>query len=272
MKIRIVSAAIAVLILFGLFHFFHSWGIFAGCTIAVLACIREYSRVTLWATRPPLHLKLVFAALAFAVFLTVFFEPLGLGLGVLAIAAVSLISMSMMTIRTSEDLGPALGFQTAGVLGLAYVGIFPGLAARLLLLPNEEGAIWFAGLLGIVFAGDTAAYFAGMMFGKRKLLEAVSPKKTIEGSIGGMVGSGLAGAIMGALYHPGHPLAAMILMALLTGAFAQVGDLFESLLKRVADVKDSGTMMPGHGGILDRLDGVLFGAPIYYVLVRFLVA
>ncbi|MBL7687488.1 MAG: phosphatidate cytidylyltransferase, partial [Bdellovibrionaceae bacterium] len=95
--------------------------------------------------------------------------------------------------------------------------------------------------------------------------------KTVEGAIGGLFGSAIAGVVI-AQYLPQHTTSAtMIAAAVVTGGFAQIGDLHESLLKRVADVKDSGSIMPGHGGILDRLDGVLFAAPVYYSVVSFLI-
>ncbi|MEK7357644.1 MAG: phosphatidate cytidylyltransferase, partial [Bdellovibrionota bacterium] len=162
----------------------------------------------------------------------------------------------------------ALQLQTAGLMGFFYCGIFPGLTVHVLRM--ENGSTWLFGLLAIVFTGDTFAYLTGRFFGKRKLLEAVSPKKTVEGCLGGLGGSAVAGLVLGLFFLHDQPLWALVLTALVTGLFAQVGDLFESLLKRIADVKDSGAIMPGHGGILDRVDGVLFAAPIYYVLARFL--
>jgi phosphatidate cytidylyltransferase len=136
----------------------------------------------------------------------------------------------------------------------------------------ENGQIWFFGLLAMVFAGDTFAYFTGRNFGKNKLLEAVSPQKTIEGAIGGLVGSAVAGGALAYFFLPHIPIVSLMGVALVTGIFAQVGDLFESLLKRVAEVKDSGSIMPGHGGLLDRVDGVYFAAPVYFVLVQALLS
>jgi phosphatidate cytidylyltransferase len=134
------------------------------------------------------------------------------------------------------------------------------MAYRILEIPH--GKVWFLTMLLIVFAGDTFAYLTGMMWGNKKILPKISPKKTIVGSIGGLVGSGVAGALSGLYFLTHVPLWGLILVSLLTGIVAQLGDLFESMLKRVANRKDSGSLMPGHGGVLDRLDGVLFGTPI----------
>jgi phosphatidate cytidylyltransferase len=113
--------------------------------------------------------------------------------------------------------------------------------------------------------GDTGGYFAGRYLGKHKLYEAVSPKKTIEGSVGG-----LAGSVLGALcahfwYLPSISLAHAIPLSLVAGAFGQAGDLGESLIKRSTGVKDSGQIVPGHGGILDRVDALLLTSAVVFL-------
>jgi phosphatidate cytidylyltransferase len=123
----------------------------------------------------------------------------------------------------------------------------------------------------VAWLGDTGAYFAGHRYGKRKLLPTVSPAKTVEGAIGGLVGSMIgAGAFALLLLQPtGIPLAPLPAMILggLIGAGAQLGDLAESLLKREAGVKDSGTVFPGHGGVLDRFDAIFVALPLTYFLL-----
>ncbi len=264
---RVVSALIAVAVVIAATLFFKAQGLYVVCSLAVLGCVLEYSRLTLAKAKAPLHFQIAFMALAGAVYaLTVISSEL-LVL-ILTSSAVILFAMGITGVRRSLDLGHTFKLQSAAIVGLFYVGLFPGLAIALLGLPN--GLTYFFGLLGIVFTGDTFAYFFGRWLGKAKLLEAVSPNKTIAGSYGGLFGSALAGLILSAFFIPGASVVHMILIAIVSGAFAQVGDLFESLVKRLADVKDSGRIMPGHGGFLDRLDGVLFAAPVYYVLLRFL--
>lgn len=129
-----------------------------------------------------------------------------------------------------------------------------------------RGHLWLLLALMIVWAADTGAYFAGRRFGKRKLAPVISPNKTVEGMVGGV----LAGVLVAVLLAPlaGATAAQMplvALVALLTAVFSVFGDLFESLLKRQAGVKDSGTLLPGHGGILDRIDGVLAALPVFAV-------
>lgn len=268
MKIRAVSAVIAVILIALGYWFFRTKGLF-GIGIAVsLGCIYEYARLTFRPEQAPRSLRWSFVILCSALFLTTVFveKPVAS----IAQASIYFLTIVLFNVTARADLAPAVQLQGAGLMGFLYVGLFPALAIRLLRF--DHGDVWFFGLLAIVFSGDTLAYITGRFFGRRKLFESVSPKKTVEGAIGGLVGSGIAGVVI-AQYLPdeGGSLA-MVAAAAITGAFAQIGDLYESLLKRVADVKDSGSIMPGHGGILDRLDGVLFASPVYFSLVSFLVA
>jgi phosphatidate cytidylyltransferase len=147
---------------------------------------------------------------------------------------------------------------------MLYCVVLPSFAARTLFL--SHGVEWFYALLIIVFCGDTAAYFGGAVFGRTKLRPTLSPKKTIEGSISGAVGSIVSGLVFGRLFLPHVPTLTMVILAAAMAFVGQSGDLFASLVKRVAQVKDSGHIMPGHGGVLDRFDGVYFAAPILFAV------
>jgi phosphatidate cytidylyltransferase len=116
---------------------------------------------------------------------------------------------------------------------------------------------------------DTFAYLSGITLGKHKLFESVSPKKTIEGFIGGIVFSIIAGILLAKFYME-EPIIYWIIIALIVGFFGTLGDLIESKFKRVAGVKDSGNIMPGHGGFLDRLDSIIFVAPFIYLFYQIL--
>ena len=120
--------------------------------------------------------------------------------------------------------------------------------------------------LCLSWLSDTGGYFAGRFFGKHKLYEAVSPKKTIEGAIGGLLG-GVLGAVVGSVWYlKGQlPLTHAVPLALIATALGQAGDLSESLLKRSVGVKDSGGILPGHGGILDRVDAVMLTSSSVYL-------
>jgi len=148
------------------------------------------------------------------------------------------------------------------LFGVLYVA---GLGGYFLLIRNfgdGERLIFF--LLLIVWLGDIAAYYWGKHFGKKPLAPIVSPNKTIEGAIAGLAGSLLAGAIAGYWFLGHIAMVDCLLVSLLCGTIGQFGDLAESLLKRHAGIKNSGDVLPGHGGILDRIDSLLFAGPMFY--------
>jgi len=130
-----------------------------------------------------------------------------------------------------------------------------------LLGASEEARAWVFFLLLVIMAGDAGAYYFGRSFGSRKLYEKVSPKKTVEGSVGGFLCSVVLGCIYGALFIDGMSLAKILLLSAVLSLVGQCGDLFESMIKRMSGKKDSSRLLPGHGGVLDRLDSLLFAFP-----------
>lgn len=147
-------------------------------------------------------------------------------------------------------------------LGVLYIGAL--MACVVLLASGPMGNSGLLLLFAVVWLGDSAAYFGGKSLGRHKLYERVSPKKTLEGSFFGLLGSVGGAFIIDALF--GTPLSPflLVLVGVAGGVAEQMGDLCESILKRSAGVKDSGKLLPGHGGMLDRIDGLLFAAPIVY--------
>jgi phosphatidate cytidylyltransferase len=154
----------------------------------------------------------------------------------------------------------------SSILGLGFVGWL------LLFIPGtlelRQGKHWLLLLLVEKWAGDTAAYFAGKSLGRRKLYAFVSPNKTWEGAVAGLIGGVAAAAVYRACLIPQLDWGLTLLAGAALSVAGQVGDLCESLVKRAFDRKDSGAILPGHGGLLDRFDGVLFGLPVAYVLGR----
>lgn len=148
------------------------------------------------------------------------------------------------------------------LFGFIYISV--PLAHLAMLRTQPHGKQWVLLVLMVVMLNDTCAYFTGTFFGRRKLYPSVSPKKSIEGAIGGLVGSVLAAGLAHLTFAPWTPLLQLLLLGLVVGVVAELGDLFESLLKRSFGVKDSGTLIPGHGGILDRLDSLMFAFPLTY--------
>ncbi len=150
---------------------------------------------------------------------------------------------------------------------LVYVVMFMSFLPMIRKGPN--GVNWLILFLLINWVGDSAAYFVGRKYGKNKLYPIISPNKTIEGSLGGLLGSLLVALIYKLLLFKDLGILPAILTALIVGLFSQVGDLCESMIKRAYGIKDSGQILPGHGGILDRFDGVLFTMPIMYLCTQF---
>lgn len=151
-------------------------------------------------------------------------------------------------------------------MGFAYIGLLPSLATKLLML--YDGAYWLVICLGVVLSGDVVAYFVGRKFGKNKLIPAISPNKTWEGSFGGLAASIIIGVTLGYYLLPTANLITLGVSSVIAGILAQSGDFYESLIKRVAGEKDSGSLLPGHGGFLDRFDGFLFALPVFYYIAN----
>jgi phosphatidate cytidylyltransferase len=126
-------------------------------------------------------------------------------------------------------------------------------------------------LLFTIIASDTAQYYGGRLMGRRLLAPVISPKKTVEGALSGFVAGAVALPVLGQWWLPSLPAPALALVGVTLVAAGIVGDLFESLLKRSAGVKDASALIPGHGGVLDRLDSLLFAGPVFYVFLRYAV-
>lgn len=154
------------------------------------------------------------------------------------------------------------------LFGALYLGLLLGLLGSI--RNSGAGVVWLLFLLAVVWIGDTAALYAGRAWGRHRMAPRVSPKKTWEGAIASLVIAILLGAGFGAWFNvaPGHwPMVEMAVLGGVINVAAQIGDLVESLFKRGAQVKDSSSLLPGHGGVLDRIDALLFAAPVlwYYV-------
>lgn len=140
----------------------------------------------------------------------------------------------------------------------------------LTLIPMQNGLFApevIVGVFILVWSNDSFAYLIGKNFGKRKLMERISPKKTIEGFLGGLAGAVIAGIII-FKYLDFYPLWMWICMALIASVFGTIGDLIQSKFKRQAGVKDSGILMPGHGGLYDRLDSIIYSSPFIYAFLE----
>ena len=184
------------------------------------------------------------------------------------VLCLGLLLLSIVYLFRFKNLDEVVPHLSMTLFGLLYV---PFLLAHLSLLRNlEHGREWVFMALVVAMVGDSAAYFVGSAIGKRKLYPAISPNKSVEGAIGGLVGSVVGATIFKIIFLPQVDGWVILLMAACLSVLGQTGDLFESMLKRSFKVKDSGTIIPGHGGILDRLDSLLFVFPATYYFVFFI--
>jgi phosphatidate cytidylyltransferase len=176
-------------------------------------------------------------------------------------------AMAIMVIRllTKRDPHSSLYDIAAPVVGLIYI---PGFLSSQTQIRNI-GPEWIIFLYATVWASDSAAYYIGKGIGKKKLYQEMSPNKTVAGAVGSVAG-GAAGALMlKGLIVPQLTLPSAVLIGCLIGSISIAGDLVESMFKRDAGVKDSGVIIPGHGGILDKIDGTLFAGPLLYWVLTF---
>ena len=166
---------------------------------------------------------------------------------------------------TRRDSSQSLASIAVTLFGLLYIAWLFSFFVKLKFMP--QGALLVSFVVLVTKMGDVGAYFAGKIVGKHNLIPRISPHKTVEGTIGGLIFSVLT-AVLSKLYLPSFPMGHLVVLGLLLGILAQVGDLAESLLKRDCGVKDSGAILTGFGGILDLIDSLIFTAPIFYFYVE----
>jgi len=187
---------------------------------------------------------------------------------VLGLIVLNLLASALISLGKFKPNSYVSEIVTKQVMGVVYIPIF---IAHLVLIRNSaNGVTWMYFLLFIVFLGDTGAYYIGSYFGRHKLSPTISPNKTIEGSAGGIAANLGVGALFKFFFMPRLSWGLSLLFFLSVGIAGQVGDLFESKLKRNSNIKDSGSLLPGHGGILDRIDALLFAAPVAYIFKEYI--
>jgi phosphatidate cytidylyltransferase len=274
---RFLVAVVAVPILLVVLYYHRPEPTFAIMFAASLLAMREFFGMTLPAEDRKVALAI--GAVAAAGFfwldpLTLFFEYGGSRIsdrimfpsleGNGLVAAFAVIGPGLYYLFRFRDIPSVAGRFAATVAGIIYCGFLAMYLAKLKLIDPARGGDTVLLVLIVAWLADTGGYFAGRFLGKAKLYEAVSPKKTWAGAYGGIAGS-IVGVIALKLIHASWlEWFDVALIAIPGGILGQMGDLAESLIKRSVGVKDSGALLPGHGGILDRIDAVLFIAPYVY--------
>ncbi|MCC7417605.1 MAG: phosphatidate cytidylyltransferase [Acidobacteria bacterium] len=188
----------------------------------------------------------------------------GAPLDVVLMAA--LVGLGAVSLARWQGGRGAVAAAAAAVFPCLYLGLPIG---AMIGIRESRGPEALFLMMLTVFASDTAQYYAGRAVGRRPLAARISPKKTVEGAIGGFLAGAAVLAIVGAWWLPAAPAALRAALGAAIVALGIAGDLFESMLKRSAGVKDSSTLIPGHGGILDRVDALLFAAPVYYIVLKY---
>ena len=187
----------------------------------------------------------------------------GVALDVVLLSA--LVALGAVAVGVWRGGPDAVGSSAAALATPVYLGLPIG--ALVAIRESAGPAVLFLLMLTII-ASDIAQYYTGRTLGRRALAPRISPGKTVEGAVGGLVAAALVMAIVSRWWLPVIPTMFALVLGLAVGVLGIVGDLFESSLKRGAGLKDSSSLIPGHGGVLDRIDALLFAAPVYYIVVR----
>lgn len=187
-------------------------------------------------------------------------------IGMTSCLFLAFLLLVILTVAAYPKLENGLVFISRQGFGIFYIGFCSAHLILLYALPN--GVYWLLLLSAITVFSDSAAYYTGRMLGRTKLYPALSPGKTWEGAAGGVIGGALGGIVVAAIVFESANLLAVGFLSMILSVIGIIGDLIESLIKRVSGVKDSGRFLPGHGGLLDRCDSILLTAPaLYYVIL-----
>ncbi len=262
---RWITAIVVVPILIGVIGF-GSLALFSLLIFLVMLLgLEEYRRMTL-ATQGRARLRGVGLGAAALFTLAAYGGDFVLLLAGVVFVFLILFMLDLLRLRSGvRDLPPV----ALALMGIVYV---PLLLAHFILLRREpEGSLWIFLVLVVAFSGDTMGFYVGRTWGRRKLLPAVSPGKSVEGTLGVVAGSAVGSLVFAGLCFPLLSLFHAACIGCLGGILGQIGDLCESAIKRASSVKDSGALLPGHGGILDRLDSLAFLAPFVFYYQRLLV-
>ncbi len=260
---RLATAAVAIPLLLAIV--FVAPPAVLSCLILVLGLVAlaEYLGMALQRQRADQALGFGCGALVMMVAVWIV-EP---GLPLAAALTTAVAGLLAGIVLRPVDLKVGVANAALSVMGILYVTI---LAHFVWLRHLDGGPYWITFIIANGMSSDTGAYFAGKSFGRRKLMPRVSPGKTVEGAVGSLVTAAVAGAVCQKLLFPAEAVSTMVVLAILLAAVGQLGDLCESALKRAFDTKESGWIFPGHGGVLDRIDSLLFPVAIlYYYRVSF---
>lgn len=257
--LRILSALVMLPLLLAVVFLLPPWGTLAFALLVVAAGVWEYAALSSALGVPLPRAIAMGGAMAVCASFVVDDPPLAVITSAIVIATAGL---AVAGGRPTRDL---LAAVASSVFAAFWLGLPLG---TIVAIRQFGGAERLLPLIFTIVVSDSAQYYAGRAFGRRKLSPLISPKKSVEGAIGGVVLAVPAMIWSGSYFLPGVGPAWLALLGAAVAVLGMTGDLFESAIKRAADVKDSSTLIPGHGGVLDRLDSWFFAAPVYYAFLR----
>jgi phosphatidate cytidylyltransferase len=267
---RVLSGAVLIVIAIAVVWFAPSPVFFAFGELLLVLAFVEYARLAEACGLPipivPAGAATVLASVGVSSFSWLGDQIVSTAFLLDAVLMSGFVVLAAMSLATWRGDKAALGRAAAAVFPMLYLGLPIG--AMVSIRATRGNAAVFL-LMLTVMVSDTAQYYSGRAFGRRLLAPAISPKKTVEGAIGGFMFGAATLAVAGAWWLPDLPVALRAGLGLTIVALGIAGDLFESMLKRSAGVKDSSALIPGHGGVLDRIDALLFAAPVYYVVLKY---
>lgn len=269
---RVLSAAVLIALVVATMWYLPAWATLALAALIAALAARE---VAVLAAPVAGAIHATFVALAAAAITATFALRQGVqhvaseDALVAVLLAMIVFAGALLLVSTGSAAATPATFASAAVMlmGPIYVGLPLGAVAWVHMRFGPGALTWF---LAVIAISDSAQYYVGRWTGRRPLAPLISPGKTVEGALGGFVAAAIAGAVLQRYWLPEVAFGMAIGVAFFLAAAGMVGDLFESLLKRSVGIKDTATLIPGHGGALDRLDSYLFAAPLFYLFLRYL--
>lgn len=263
---RLISAAVLVpLVLFFLIYASHPFVVIAVCSVMLMSLYEYFELLS-----QKCELVFVRSSYLLSILLSLFTYLYGVS-GILLVFSISIFLLTLYAIIQSERVtSSSVAFLSLSycLFGILLIGL--GLSYLILLHSLVAGDKAIILLLAVVWIGDAAAMYSGKALGRRKMVPTISPAKTWEGAMSGLASGAIVAYVGGLILQLPIPTLYSLALGVMISAAAQVSDLAESLLKRYAGAKDSGTLIPGHGGLLDRIDSLFFASPLMFYLFQFL--
>jgi phosphatidate cytidylyltransferase len=261
---RWITGVIAIPTLFGIIAYGGRESFAVLIIMASLAGMYEYNRMVFG--KGVSAEKTLTIAISILILLAAISGNMSLLVSLIVFSVMTVLMLNLLRIRKKGlDMTPA----GRVIFGVLYIPLL--MSHFIMIRRTSSGILWVFFILVLAFAGDIAAYYIGRRLGRRKLLPEVSPGKTVEGTIGLIAGSVVGCLLFRQWFFPMLTVTHAVILGLVGSVVGQLGDLSESALKRAAGVKDSGVLLPGHGGILDRLDCLMFITPFVFYYQEFVI-